>query len=335
MSQTKKQQLKEILRVMKGEAIDFSAFDSAVKELRKSLEEKVAIPTLDRVNSEIENFREKIDLAPLQATLEEIKKAVNAKIAELYSTLETKLKEQRDTLVDSDQTLDRNFTNQLSAEINSLRVQIAGLDTVGSKDLAKVEEEIKKLDKENKKLIEEIKIPPDREEEIKKVSKELDATRIDLINRINQKGGGNMNRNIAVGGNTSVLSRYTDLNIKPGTNVTLTYSNNNTSKYLDLTIAATGGGGGTSRSISTVAVSSVVADTAATDIVVLASAGIQLTLPTAVANTNLYTIKNIGSSSIFIGTTGGQTIDTAANIIMPIQFTSVDLISDNTNWNIT
>ena len=163
---------------------------------------------------------------------------------------------------------------------------------------------------------------------------ELEKTLNKRIASISRGGNGNMNRNIAIGGNQSVLSQFTDINLKPGSNVLLSYTNNQATGFVDVTISATGGAG-TSRSISTVAVSSVVADTASTDIVVLASAGIQLTLPTAVANTNLYTIKNVGNSSVLISTTGGQTIDTDTTVIMPVKFTSVDLISDGTNWNIT
>lgn len=55
--------------------------------------------------------------------------------------------------------------------------------------------------------------------------------------------GGNMNRNIAVNGNTSVLSRYTDINWKAGPNVTLTAVKNDTTKYTDIIIATSGGGG--------------------------------------------------------------------------------------------
>jgi len=78
------------------------------------------------------------------------------------------------------------------------------------------------------------------------------------------------NRNIAIGGNTSVLSQYTDINIKAGSNVTLTYSNNQTTKYLDLTIASSGGGGsvgGTVRSINNISTSQTAGATAGTDYV--------------------------------------------------------------------
>ena len=53
-------------------------------------------------------------------------------------------------------------------------------------------------------------------------------------------GGGNANRNITVGGNSSTLSRYTDINIIAGSGASLSYVNNDTTKRLDLTITATG-----------------------------------------------------------------------------------------------
>lgn len=169
-----------------------------------------------------------------------------------------------------------------------------------------------------------------------KLKEVVDEIRPDILKLIPQ--GGNMNRNIAVGGNTSVLSRYTDINIKAGSNVTLTYANNNNTKYLDLTIASSGGGGsviGTTRSINTIATSQTAGATSGTDYVYICSAGVQLTLPDAVANTNLYTVKNTSTSSVLVSTTAAETIDTSTNLILATQFTSVDLISDGANWEIT
>ena len=61
-----------------------------------------------------------------------------------------------------------------------------------------------------------------------------------------------------------------------------------------------------------------------------------LTMPDATAgNTNLYTVKNVGSGVVTINTTSAQTIDGSSTIVMPVQFTSVDLISDTANWVIT
>lgn len=67
---------------------------------------------------------------------------------------------------------------------------------------------------------------------------------VNLRNRLNSLGigGGNANRNIAINGNSSVLSRYTDINLIAGSNVTITYAFNDTTKYTDITIATAGGG---------------------------------------------------------------------------------------------
>lgn len=150
------------------------------------------------------------------------------------------------------------------------------------------------------------------------------------------KGGGNMNRNISIGGNASTLSRYTDINLKAGTNVTITYANNNTTKNTDITIAATGGGGtGITRSVNAISTSQTAGATAGTDYVYVASAGVAVTLPTAVGNTNLYTVKNTAASSVLILPNGAETIDAQGTIILATQYTAIDLISDGSNWGIT
>jgi len=98
------------------------------------------------------------------------------------------------------------------------------------------------------------------------------------------------------------------------------------------TIAA----GGITRSISSVATSQTMGADAGTDYVYIATAGIALTLPTAVGNSNLYTVKNVSASSILVATTSAQTIDTDANLIISTQFAAVDLVNDGAdNWSIT
>jgi hypothetical protein len=173
------------------------------------------------------------------------------------------------------------------------------------------------------------------------IDREMNELRKDLLSRLNVgRGGGNANRNIAIGGNASVLSRYTDINIKAGSNVTLTYSNNDTTKYLDLTIASSGGGGGSVtgiiRSVNSISTSQTAGATAGTDYVFVCSAGVALTLPTASGNSNLYTVKNTAASSVLVLPDGTDTIDTDTSIILATQYTAVDLISDGTNnWSIT
>lgn len=336
--------LKRINKAISPNKVDFSVLDSEIQALKKKLEETVNIQTVDDVSRQLKSFQKKIDFAPI---LEEVKR-----VGEEFAN---KSKELRDMIASRENDLEsvkrlvvnNDAVNRLKVEIKTLRESLSQLEMIQGEELKSLEESIatfknaeSKLKVDIKKISEDLNTKVTKKE-VEKVSKETKEQMEELNNSINRvkefassNRGGNANRNIAIGGNTSVLSRYTDINIKPGSNVTLTYSNNNTSKYLDLTIAATGGAG-TSRSISTVTVSSVLADTAATDIVVLANGGIKLTLPTAVANTNLYTIKNIGTSSVLVNTTGGQTIDSDPTVLMPVQYTAVDLISDNTNWHIT
>lgn len=158
----------------------------------------------------------------------------------------------------------------------------------------------------------------------------------DILSRLPDLGrGGSINRQLFING-VDPLLRYTDVNLKAGSNVTLTYQNNNTTQKVDITISATGGGGGSSRLIQTIATSQVAGSSAGVDYVYLCSGTLTLTMPTTVGNTNLYTVKNIGAGIVTVDTTGGEVIDGSPTAIMPVQFTSIDLISNNSgNWDIT
>jgi hypothetical protein len=209
---------------------------------------------------------------------------------------------------------------------NRLVGDIRGIDGAFKRDVSKL-----------RKTIESLNIPDPKEWQRKfdDLQKRTDRVRADLLGAVSRvRGGGNANRNILVGNNPSVLGRYTDLNLKAGTNVTLSYTNNDNLKTTDLTIAAAAGTG-VVRAVETLAVSSVLADTASTDFVFIASQGVQLTLPTAVGNTNLYTIKNAAASSVLVTPNGAETIDGEANIILATRYTAVDLISDDSAWHIT
>ena len=70
-------------------------------------------------------------------------------------------------------------------------------------------------------------------------------------------------------------------------------------------------------------------------ILVNASGGsVTITLPTAVGNTNLYTIKKTDSSSnsVIIATTSSQTIDGGTTATMLVQYASISVVSNNANW---
>ena len=93
-------------------------------------------------------------------------------------------------------------------------------------------------------------------------------------------------------------------------------------------------GGGISRSVSSVSTATAAGATAKTDYVYFVSGTTTLTLPTAVSNSNLYTVKNTGANTVTIATTSSQTIDGSLTITLPVANTSVDIVSDGSNWRI-
>lgn len=99
-------------------------------------------------------------------------------------------------------------------------------------------------------------------------------------------------------------------------------------------VAGTGGGGGISRSVNVISTTTTAGASASTDYVYLISGTTTLTLPTAVGNTNRYTLKNVGTNTVTINTTSSQTIDGSTSITMAVRYTALDVISDGTNWNI-
>ena len=99
-------------------------------------------------------------------------------------------------------------------------------------------------------------------------------------------------------------------------------------------VSGTGGGGGITRSVNTISTNTTAGAAATTDYVYLISGTTTLTLPTAVGNTNRYTLKNVGTNTVTINTTSSQTIDGSTSLTMSVRYTALDVISDGTNWNI-
>lgn len=98
-------------------------------------------------------------------------------------------------------------------------------------------------------------------------------------------------------------------------------------------VAQSGGGSGITRTVVVTSGTVTAGATASTDYTYLVAGAHTVTLPTAVGNTNRYTVKNDHSAAITIGTTSSQTIDGTTSIqISPED--SVDLISDGSNWRI-
>lgn len=113
-----------------------------------------------------------------------------------------------------------------------------------------------------------------------------------------------------------------------GSNISLSYND----PANTLTISATGTSG-ISRSISVISSNQTLGSTANTDYVYFVSGTTTVTMPTAVSNTNRYTVKNTGSNTVTIDFTGGETGDGSSTLSLTPN-TSLDLISDNSNYRI-
>lgn len=95
---------------------------------------------------------------------------------------------------------------------------------------------------------------------------------------------------------------------------------------------AAGGGGGSTRSVLTISSATTAGAVTGTDYVYSVSGTTTLTMPTAVGNTSLYSIKNVGTNVVTIATTSSQTIDGSTSAAMPVQNMSLDLLSNGSNW---
>ena len=101
---------------------------------------------------------------------------------------------------------------------------------------------------------------------------------------------------------------------------------NRVARYGDLT-----GGSGINRIIAVISVATTGAAVAGKDYVYLTTGTFTFTLPTAVGNTNRYTLKVTDGGTITLATTAGQTVDNVAPGLITFP-TSLDFVSNNSNW---
>jgi hypothetical protein len=89
----------------------------------------------------------------------------------------------------------------------------------------------------------------------------------------------------------------------------------------------------------TVAVKSSAYSLTTNDEIVLANTStgsFTLTLPTAIGNTNLYSVKKTDASTntVTVATSSGQTIDGGATAVIKVQYACISIVSDGSNWYI-
>ncbi|HSX15373.1 MAG TPA: hypothetical protein VLF40_01150 [Candidatus Saccharimonadales bacterium] len=103
---------------------------------------------------------------------------------------------------------------------------------------------------------------------------------------------------------------------------------------LDNADAAVAHTSGISRITGTITVSSLLPAVASTDYVYFCVNTITIMLPTAVGNSNLYTLKNTGAGAITVITSLSETIDGVSSATIPMANMSLSFISDGTNWQL-
>jgi len=239
---SKRDILKRINKALSPNKVDFSLIDKEVETLKKKLEETVNIATIDDVKSELNKFKKKIDLSPLITEIDRIEELFNQKFKEIQKEIEEKGKEIEENL-DNDDEIEK-----LNNEIALLKNQQQNL--VEKKDLTifSKSDEIRgvefRIDNTIKSVSDSLKNLSNKDE-VKKVVKEIeekiDDLRRNVLTRLSSIGGGSMNRQIRIGG-IDYLTRYTDINLKAGSNMSITVANDDVKKSVDITFVASGGG---------------------------------------------------------------------------------------------
>lgn len=243
-----KTRLRNILNILSpdGTAVDFTEFDAGVAKLKAALTEKIQAKTLEDVNAQLERFRQRTNFTPLIETLTAMEESVVGKVKDVSAALESKIAFLRialqtgDAMVGDLSSTVEGLRGQLAfleaqtGEIATLRTRVASLPSLET--VLEVVRGMMENDASDD-AVEKANLVADYTEQINTVRREV-------MNRLNTfSHGGQANRNIAVNGNGSILSRYGDVNFKAGTNVTLTVADNNTTKQTDITITASGGAG--------------------------------------------------------------------------------------------
>lgn len=247
--------LKEILAILSpdGTEADFKAFDEGVDKLKKGLKEKIQAKTLEDVNGQLSRFKKGLDFEPLFTAIKDIDKNFDERINAVAQALSEEVA-RFDELSQQERAESGGRIAESSGLVESLRFELQTLKEQKEKETNDIIEALKAIPElratsdtsfqEIKARLDALEVPEEEIDIVSPINQRIDDVRAELISKIKSNHGDHANRNIAIGGNTSVLSRYTDINLKAGSNTTIVYSYNDQTKYTDVTIAATGGGAG-------------------------------------------------------------------------------------------
>lgn len=316
-----------------------SSLDSGIGEAFKSVEKEMK-KVADKLKEEAE-----------QKATDQYKKSIYGLRVELKEEIEKSLQFILDTL--------QPLKSELKA-LTSLKTTLVEFETANSENIKNLKEDIReiserkyripdfnsqiqKIELELKSVITALKEKGEKQleeqssefkEKINKLDKDIQELRGGMLNALSR--GGSVNRQINV--NSSVMSiRYTDINFQQFGNIGWTAVNDDDLKRVNIRaslLAGGGGGGGITRTVSVLSVSSTLAAIATTDYVLFPNVGIRLTLPTAISNTNLYTVKNMATSSVLVAASTGEDIDGSTTVLMPTQYEALNFNSNGSVWGV-
>lgn len=250
MNQNKLKKIVYKLRTGLEPVESFDELDAGIKQLTKKLHKQVEAKSLDSVNQTLESFRKDIDLSPIKSALEKLKSETGGIYAELGRNVENRTTELTTRAENALRTLEsiQNDNGGIKKKISTIEgdsklkenalKDISDKQAKSASELSSVRKDINKLIKElDEKILTVGKGAGEAELAIIDLREELKKLRADLLSLMNRGGGGNMNRQIKVGG-VDVLTKYTDINLVAGAGISLTTANDNTDKNVDITISS-------------------------------------------------------------------------------------------------
>lgn len=342
LTKAKRKQLEELLKTLEekgGSESDLMVKD-LVKEEVDALVAKVkgnlTLETIKKLGNDLTSLQKEFQefdiepsLKPLRAELEGMTKTIEQSSKTLVADFEKRIKslpvvpdltnEVSELREEFDVRIQELANNTFAQDLESIRAQLEVIVANNIESGRAVQESVNRISDERAKELQEA----------------IDKVRSELNNRISNLGGGSQPLQVNV--NSSVMStKYADVNFLQGGNIGWSVADDDTLKRTNITasILVGGGGGGTVRVTSVLSVSSTLAAAASTDYAFFPNVGINLTLPTAVGNTNRYTIKNMVASSILVTADTGEDIDGATTALLSNQFESIDLQSNGSVWGI-
>lgn len=215
------------------------------------MEETINIQTVGDVKYELDKFKKKLDLSSITSEIKKIEMSLDSQHQELKTQIENKFKE-LETVKNTTVALDSKQSTRLSLLENDIQSLQKTLTTTENsiKNFTDNIKQVKSFETTVKNALQTLTEEIDSrftKTEAKKALKEIqdvvEQNRKELMTKIGHIGGGSKPLRILNNG-TDISKRYADVNFKPGSNITITAVDNNTTRQVDVTIDASGGGAG-------------------------------------------------------------------------------------------